>query len=53
MKEILAAGYTTVAAVLGAHRLHHVGGDDLRCVDRRHVAAATAAFKTLTLAMTA
>jgi len=41
LAEILAAGYPRVFGVFGAHRFHHVAGDDLRCVEASHVAAAT------------
>lgn len=33
LKEIVAAGYARTAGIFGAHRFHHVDGDDLRCVD--------------------
>jgi hypothetical protein len=45
--EILAAGYTNVAAVFGVHRFHHVAGDDARCVAAPAVAATAAAFQLL------
>lgn len=45
--EILAAGYTNLAAVFGVHRFHHVDGDDARCVDTDAVAAMAAAFQRL------
>jgi hypothetical protein len=45
--EILAAGYTSVAAVFGIHRYHHVTTDDARCVSATNVATAALAFQNL------
>lgn len=47
LTHILASGYAKVAGVFGAHRFHHVAGDDMRCVDPKLTAAALAGFKTL------
>lgn len=46
--EILAAGYTNVAAVFGIHRRHHVATDDWRCVSPATVAATCRAFQAFT-----
>ena len=45
---IIAAGYTSVAGIFGAHRFHHVADDDARCVD---VAATVRAIDALKLLM--
>ncbi len=47
LTHILASGYPKVAGVFGAHRLHHVVGDDMRCVDAKLTADALAGFKAL------
>jgi hypothetical protein len=38
LASVLHAGYGRAFGIFGAHRLHHVAGDDARCVDARHVA---------------
>jgi hypothetical protein len=47
LKEILSAGYPTVAGVFGAHRFHHAAGDDMRCVSAGLVNTAIEGFKRL------
>lgn len=36
LQNIIAAGYTSIAGMLGAHRFHHVAADDMSCVDPQH-----------------
>ena len=38
LASILHAGYQRAFGIFGAHRFHHVTGDDARCVEARHVA---------------
>lgn len=38
LSHIIAAGYPAIMGMLGAHRFHHVAGDDMRCVQPSHVA---------------
>jgi hypothetical protein len=45
LASVLAAGYRRAFGVFGAHRLHHVATDDLRCVEARHVAVAAAMMR--------
>ncbi len=47
LTNILAAGYGTVAGIFGAHRFHHVAGDDSSCVSTPLVDRAIAACKQL------
>lgn len=42
LASILHAGYRRAFGIFGAHRFHHVAGDDARCVDARHVATTAA-----------
>lgn len=45
LTEIIAGGYPLVAGLFGAHRFHHVAGDDARCVPADRVADTSAAFQ--------
>ena len=47
LTSILAAGYGAVAGIFGAHRFHHVAGDDSSCVSAPLVDRAIAACKQL------
>ncbi len=47
LTNILAAGYGTVAGIFGAHRLHHVAGDDSSCISPPLVDRVIAASKQL------
>jgi hypothetical protein len=40
LASVLHAGYGRAFGIFGAHRFHHVAGDDARCVEARHVADA-------------
>lgn len=42
LASILHAGYPRAFGIFGAHRFHHVAGDDARCVEARHVATTAA-----------
>lgn len=53
LSTILAAGHRRVAGIFGAHRYHHVEGDDARCVSPDFVAPVIAACKALILGATA
>lgn len=50
LKGVLLSGYNA-AGVFGAHRFHHVGTDDLRCVDQQFLSALFQSFKKLILAI--
>jgi hypothetical protein len=50
LTNILAAGYGRVAGIFGAHRFHHVAGDDSSCVSPLLVDRAIAACKQLIIA---
>jgi hypothetical protein len=45
LQEIVASGYARTAGIFGAHRFHHVDGDDLRCVDATVVSDVIARLK--------
>lgn len=45
LASVLHAGYARAFGIFGAHRFHHVAGDDARCVDARHVAATALMLK--------
>lgn len=47
LKEIIKAGYASVAGVFGAHRYHHVMEDDERCLHPVATAHAARSFRTL------
>lgn len=47
LTSVIAAGYTNVAGIFGAHRYHHTREDDARCVDSKLVAAAIEASKKI------
>jgi hypothetical protein len=47
LTNILAAGYSNVAGIFGAHRFHHVAEDDARCVSAPLVARAIEGCKQL------
>lgn len=44
LATIMAAGYSRVAGIFGAHRYHHVAGDDARCIEPSLVARLMPAF---------
>jgi hypothetical protein len=50
LTNILAVGYGRVAGIFGAHRFHHVAGDDSSCVSPLLVDRAIAACKQLIIA---
>lgn len=45
LASVLHAGHARAFGIFGAHRFHHTVGDDVRCVDARHVAATAAMMK--------
>lgn len=47
LRNILAAGYASVAGIFGAHRYHHSRDDDLRCVDPALVTPVVLACRAL------
>ena len=47
LKTVIAAGYSVVAGVYGAHRFHHVREDDRQCLLPDAAAAALQGFQTL------
>jgi hypothetical protein len=47
LHDIAAAGYARIAGIFGAHRFHHVDGDDLRCTDASLVAPVIARLESL------
>jgi hypothetical protein len=47
LRDIARAGYPRIAGIFGAHRFHHVDGDDLRCTDPSLVAPVIARLLTL------
>lgn len=47
LAEIIAAGYTSVAGVFGAHRFHHVASDDMRTISPSALGDAARGFRAL------
>ena len=52
LTNVLAAGFTNVLGIFGAHRFHHVREDDQRCVDPVATARAITALKSILLTLT-
>lgn len=46
LHDIVAAGYPRIAGIFGAHRFHHVDGDDLRCADPQFIAPVIARLQS-------
>jgi hypothetical protein len=51
LTNVLAAGYTDVLGIFGAHRFHHTLGDDQSCADQVATARAITALKAILLAI--
>ena len=47
LSNVIEAGYAPVAGIFGVHRLHHVAGDDARCIATDAVTTTARAFRHL------
>ncbi|MBT9444628.1 MAG: hypothetical protein IV086_02895 [Hyphomonadaceae bacterium] len=50
LANVIGAGYRRVAGVFGAHRFHHVAGDDMSVIEPALIARAAESFRALLIA---